>query len=423
MPKIFISYRRDDSVYVAQNINDKLTEHHDVVFDVDVIPKGVDFVEFLNQQVRECDVLLAVIGDRWLDVRGKDGSRRLDDPNDFVRIEIQAALTRNIPVIPVLVEKASMPAAGQLPNALIPLSRCNAAEVRAGRDFQTHLKRLVRDVETSLQFASRPPEEATPASPKPTSVDTSPPKHSGNDIITNSIGMQFKLIEPGTFLMGEEPHHQVTLTEPFRLGIYPVTRAEYERVMKENPSGFKDDERRPVEVVSWFNAIEFCNRLSEQEGLSPYYEVKGEEVDILNGTGYRLPTEAEWEYACRAGSTGAYCYGDDPKKLGEYAWFGENSGNETHVVGQKQPNALGLYDMHGNVWEWCWDLYGEYPQSPQKNPVGSSQGSGRVIRGGGWRSVAGRCRSAFRSWRGPGNRSGNDLGFRVAAVRSSKSSQ
>ena len=171
-------------------------------------------------------------------------------------------------MIPVLVGKASMPAAGQLPSSLKPLSRGNAAEVRPGVDLQTHLERLVRDVETSLQFVSRPPEQATPTSPKPTSVDTSPPEQAANDIVTNSIGMQLKLLEPGTVLMW--PQHQVTLTEPFRLGIYPVTQTEYERVMKANPSYFQGDERRPVERVSWFNAIDFCNRLSEQERLPPY---------------------------------------------------------------------------------------------------------------------------------------------------------
>ena len=136
-------------------------------------------------------------------------------------------------------------------------------------------------------------------------------------------------------------------------------------------------------------------------------------MDILNGTGYRLPTEAEWEYACQAGSKGAYCFGDDRSELKKYAWYYENSGGTTHPVGAKKANAWGLYDMHGNVWEWCWDWYGKYPTSPQKNPSGPPAGSYRVLRGGSWSIPAGYCRSAYRDWNDPSNRR-YDLGFRVA---------
>ena len=159
-------------------------------------------------------------------------------------------------------------------------------------------------------------------------------------------------------------------------------------------------------------AIKYCNLLSEEEGLSPYYEVTGEEVTIRGGDGYRLPTEAEWEYACRAGSTGAYSF-DDESELGKYAWYDKNSDDQTHTVGEKEPNALGLHDMHGNVWEWCWDWYGECPKSSQENPTGTPDGSDRVYRGGCWFNGPVFCRSAYRGRGEPGFRYLH-LGFRVA---------
>ena len=239
-------------------------------------------------------------------------------------------------------------------------------------------------------------------------------------MFTNSIGMQLKLVQPGTFPMGKsrpyhEPDHEVTLTEPFRLGIYPVTQAEYERVMKTNPSRLTDDERRPVILVSWFDAVEFCNRLSEQERLPPYYDVEGQKVTVVNGVGYRLPTEAEWEYACRAGSEQLYCFGDDESQLHQYAWYNKNADGTTHPVGEKQPNAWGLYDMHGNVTEWCWDCYSKLPSSPAENPVGPSQGSNRMSRGGCHYDTAGRCTAAYRLELVPEIRD-RGVGFRVATA-------
>jgi formylglycine-generating enzyme required for sulfatase activity len=247
--------------------------------------------------------------------------------------------------------------------------------------------------------------------------------------ITNSIGMKLVLIPKGTFLLvspsseagseGDERHHEVTLTQDYYLGAFEVTQAQYKKVMGENPSDFQgnnaverhpetgrvvrelDTSNHPVEQVSWEDAVKFCGKLSDL----PEEKKAGRE--------YRLPTEAEWEYACRAGSKSAYSFGESSKSLGDHAWFGGNSKNKTHPVGEKNSNAWVLYDMHGNVSEWCGDWYGEYPKSAVSDPVGPKEGSIRVIRGGGWGSVAADCRSASRDGFVPSFQNISD-GFRVA---------
>ena len=205
----------------------------------------------------------------------------------------------------------------------------------------------------------------------------------------------------------DERQHQVTLTKQYSMGIYPVTQSEYHQIMGSNPSRFKRD-RHPVEQVRWEDATEFIQKLN---GLS------GERTA---GRTYRLPTESEWEYACRAGSSRAYCFGEDKARLGEYACYGENSGRKTHPVGQKKPNAWGLYDMHGNVWEWCSDWYGDYPRGALTDPTGPSTGRYRVGRGGSWDNEAAFCRSAYRSWDDP-SKLILFLGFRLALSSSGTS--
>jgi formylglycine-generating enzyme required for sulfatase activity len=152
--------------------------------------------------------------------------------------------------------------------------------------------------------------------------------------------------------------------------------------MEVNPSNFKGA-TNPVEKVSWDDAVEFCRMLSELP------------AEKAAGNVYRLPTEAEWEYACRAGTTTKYSFGDDGSELGTYGWFSLNSGRKAHPVGGKQPNALGLFDIHGNVREWCQDRHGAYPSGAVTDPTGPTTGSARVFRGGSWGNAAGRCRSAY----------------------------
>jgi formylglycine-generating enzyme required for sulfatase activity len=226
---------------------------------------------------------------------------------------------------------------------------------------------------------------------------------------TNSIGMKFVLIPAGIFMMGadkdfeeaddwELPRHQVTISKPFYLGVYEVTQEQWTAVMGNNPSKFKGEDN-PVETVSWEDAQDFIKRLNQKEGHSRY----------------RLPTEAEWEYAARAGSTSTYYFGDDESQLGDHAWYWDNSGSTTHPVGQKRPNAWGLYDMIGNVWEWNQDRYGEtyYANSPSSDPTGPSSGPYRIFRGCGWITDVGYCRSDSRGGDEPARRI-EIRGFRLA---------
>ena len=222
-------------------------------------------------------------------------------------------------------------------------------------------------------------------------------------VITNSIGMELVLIPAGSFTMGDdspEPAHKVTITKPFYLGKYEVTQEQWEAVMGSNPSNFKGP-KNPVEQVNWDDCQAFLDRLNTRAG----------------GKGYKfvLPTEAQWEYACRAGSTGKFCFGDDEKQLGEYAWYRENSESKTHPVGEKKPNAWGLYDMHGNVWEWCQDWHGGCGAEAVRDPSGPTTGLDRVNRGGSWHFVGWRCQSGCRSFIPPELRY-IILGLRVARV-------
>jgi formylglycine-generating enzyme required for sulfatase activity len=187
----------------------------------------------------------------------------------------------------------------------------------------------------------------------------------------------------------EAPQTVVTLTKGFWMGKYEVTQGEYLAVVGGNPSRFTGDPNRPVEQLSWTDATNYCARLTAQERAAGR---------LPAGWAYRLPTEAEWEYAARAGTTTRFSYGDDPGygQLGGYAWYLSNSGGTTHPVGEKQPNPWGLYDMSGNVWEWCSDWYATYPGGSVTDPVGPGSGSFRVLRGGGCYVGGLDCRSANR---------------------------
>jgi len=226
------------------------------------------------------------------------------------------------------------------------------------------------------------------------------------------VKMDFVLIHAGSFMMGsekgdsdEKPVHEVTITKPFYMGIYEVTQAQWKAVMGDNPSNFKGDDL-PVEPGPWEDCQRFVEKVKAKAGA---------------GLTCRLPTEAEWEYACRAGSKTQYCFGEEEGVLDEYAWYFSNSDFKTHPVGQKKPNAWGLYDMYGNVGEWCSDWYGEYTASAATGPTGPSSGDDRVLRGGSWACNATACRSAARG-RGVRSTRSNEhgRGFRVVLAVSSR---
>jgi formylglycine-generating enzyme required for sulfatase activity len=218
-----------------------------------------------------------------------------------------------------------------------------------------------------------------------------------------SIDMKFAWVPPGNFLMGanpksddEKPSHLVTISHGFYLGVTPVTQAQWESVLGYNPSHFTGDVNRPVENVSWDDCQVFCEQLRE-----------------LTGKPIRLPTEAEWEYACHAGSN-EYYSGNGEAALKKVGWYAGNSNKQTQPVAKLAPNDFGLYDLHGNVWEWCQDWYGSYASAHATDPTGPDSGSVRVrvLRGGSWGNDVASCRAAYRSWDAPSARLKN-VGFRV----------
>ncbi|MGF1569302.1 MAG: SUMF1/EgtB/PvdO family nonheme iron enzyme [Nodosilinea sp.] len=554
MPKIFISYRRSDSEDIAGRVHDRLMDDFDkdsVFFDVETIPYGLDFRDFLKGEVQQCQVLIAIIGPDWLSAQDGDGHRRIDDPADWVRIEIESALARDIPVIPLLVRGARLPRPDELPDSLRNLAYRNAATARAGRDFHMDMGRLIEQIEhhfvvwqaeqaspldptdppappqrlatthptTHRQEQARqqpatrlttPPEPAAANRPAPLSSGPSPSLSglsrrrmiqiagcgggglvlalAANSILRNSQGdspngpngtdanpsdadtttpaadlttfnfevvtvneageiidrqtkqdqefeenlgsnitLSMVAIPAGEFVMGSPPEEegradnegpQGTVRVPsFFMGSFPVTQAQYQAVMGENPSSFAENgAKRPVETVSWYDAIAFCEKLSQQTGRL-----------------YRLPSEAEWEYACRANTTTPFNFGptittdlanyrgtdlesEGTTYPGHYGQGPPGSFREqTTDVGSFPPNAFGLYDMHGNVWEWCADhQHDSYEGAPTDSTawLSSDESAFRMLRGGSWYNVPASCRSARRISDSP-DTSDQVSGFRV----------
>ncbi len=223
----------------------------------------------------------------------------------------------------------------------------------------------------------------------------------------NSIGMEFVLIPAGTFMMGasdagahsdEQPVHRVTISRSFYLSAYEVTQRQWLAIMEDNTSFFKGDDM-PVESLPWYDAKLFIHRLNQREKT----------------TLYRLPTEAEWEYAARAGTQTVYSFGDDVHQLPMYAWCGDNAEKKPQAVGQRAPNPWGLYDMHGNVWEWVQDSYGPYSAQAVTDPLGPEDVAHRIVRGGSWIDTVEKCRSSYRLYRHPIDRDGT-IGFRLLKV-------
>jgi formylglycine-generating enzyme required for sulfatase activity len=319
--------------------------------------------------------------------------------SDWVKTEASEGKQKGI-LIPVLIDDVKIPLAFRL---------MQAADLKdwVGKlphpGFDNILKAVagILGRTPAVQPGQRmEPETAQPPVPHKMHISIEEPEKIAKQ--DNSIGMKFTLIPAGEFYMGseeyddEKPVHKVKINNPFYLGTYPVTQREWKAVMRRNPSDFKGD-NLPVEGVSWDDVQKFIKKLNEKEGTDKY----------------RLPSEVEWEYACRAGTSTRYSFGDDESKLGNYAWYDDNSEDETHPVGQKKPNPWGLYDMHGNVWEWVQEKwYDDYDGALWE----SGDGAFRVVRGGSWHDGAGGCRSAYRAPGTPRDRH-FDLGFRLLQER------
>ena len=521
MGGVFISYRRGDVEGQARALSIELANYvgeGSVFMDVDSIALGRDFRQSLRDRLESCDALLALIGPSWLDIRDAAGRRRLDDPADVVREEIAAALKRNIPVTPVLLQGTVMPAQERLPDDLKDLAFRNGFELSHTRwhsDVRELVQRLgIADSSTAGVQAKRqrieikrpsarrsaaggmrvaetpgraqPPAWLTrrralgagalaivaagsavavpsirrlvsrPAKPRlrMIAVDFAvvdekgarlPTEKAAASVFTEAlapgVGLDMVAISGGAFIMGspryeperrpnEGPQHTVTLS-PFFIGAWPITQAQWAAVATAHPeqasreldpfpSFFKGD-NLPVETITWNEADEFCRRLAE-----------------MTGRGYRLPTEAEWEYACRAGSAGpfnvgptittdlanycgaggAVCGQNDGKSIASDVYDGVtyDSGaydrgsvgtfrGKTVIPGTFPPNRFGLYDMHGNVWEYCLDTASpSYVDAPVDGSANVSAGENdRILRGGSWSHNPAICRSAYRDSISPGN--------------------
>jgi formylglycine-generating enzyme required for sulfatase activity len=546
--KIFINYRRDDSISTAGRLHDRLAQtfgRKNLFMDVDHIPAGVDFVDYLASQVAACDVFLSVIGPNWLDAKDDDGRRRFDNPDDFVTIEIAAALARNIRVIPVLVDGARAPKADKLPDSVKPIARRNAVEVRNtnfGRDADALVDKVREALESSRPGTTRiaaarlialvaggatalllvgwiglyhmgvpvwvPWEERVRAEAAAKAQAEADAKRKAEEeriraeaaakaqaeadakrkaeeeriraeaaakaqaeadakrraeeraeaaartdpalAVQPGSGQSFRdrlvdgqpcptcpemvVVPAGDVLLGspenergrsdaEGPQHWVTIASPLAIGKFSITRGEFAAFVKETdyrtdggcdvwtgsewrtqpdrswrfPS-FGQDDRHPVVCVNWYDAKAFVAWLSKKVGKA-----------------YRLLTEAEREYAARAKTTTRYSFGDNEVALSGYAWYQANAGGTTHPVGEKKPNAFGLFDMHGNAWAWCEDIWhSSYYGAPNDGSAWLTGGPPyRVLRGGSWYRNANGLRSAFRVNFPPDGRY-NDTGFRVA---------
>lgn len=427
MAAVFISYRTDDSPYVARIIYDKLERRlGDAVFlDKPRLRPGETWLDRIRRELSDCRVLLTIIGRNWkktLDEKYRNAPPHVQDSTDLwedfdvLQFEIYSALNHSRIVMPILVD--DLPG---IPNGRVPiikeLRKLQTTSVNPGESFTSELDRLVAEV---LESIGR----------------------------TDAPDIEMVRLHAGAFRMGDPscdrpdsdrgPVHEMRIINEFRLCRYPITQDQYMCVLgnlnpdNHNPSEFSGDgaERWPVENVSWFDAIRFCNEYSRQRQLPPYYTIKGAtvvpdlttsvEIKDIQAPGYRLPTEAEWEYACRAGTTTRFSFGNDESELCHYAHFGDEAPRE---VGSYLPNEFELYDMYGNVMEWCWDRY--FTHQYRKNAdlgarvyeepamrIGRPQDR-HVVRGGGYDDDQDALGSAVRYFL-PGTTQQANVGFRIA---------
>jgi formylglycine-generating enzyme required for sulfatase activity len=428
LPKIAISYRRADTEVIAGRIRDRLAACYgeDAIFmDIDNIPFGTDFRAHISEAVVQSDILLAIVGQDWLGA-DRDGDRRIDRETDFVRLEVETAMNNAVPIIPVLAGSARMPQAAQLPESLKNFAFLNAAPVDTGRDFHQHMDRLIRGIDQIPDRRATNPvtsgcryEVASAGAPATASRDADADRADLEVFRDARFAPELVVIPAGDFMMGstdveiggkdERPRHHVMIGRRFAIGRYPVTFAEYDRfcdaTQREKPADRGWGRGRwPVINVSWQDTQAYVTWLSQETGRA-----------------YRLPAEAEWGYACRAGTTTQYSFGDwiTPRD----ANYGDSRLDRTSEVGTYPANPWGLHDMHGNVWDWVQDDWHENYQgaptdgSAWKDSLAGGNPRFCVLRGGSWVYFARVCRSARRFRNNAGFR-GNVIGFRVARTLS-----
>ncbi len=406
-PYVFISYAHRDNQVVFQEIKRLHDAGYRIWYDEGIDP-GNEWPDEIAAAIEKCGFFIVYIS-----------SHAVNSKN--VRNEINFALNKNKAFVAVHLKEKALPLGLELRMGDIQA----VMKYRMSEEF--YYKKLDKTLPPSLIVEGKEREhdavdaEKTDKVIVETQIVTTPssiedvsdqPQPEYNLLqkgkkCTNSLAMEFVHIEPGSFIMGSpsdesdggtsEKAYQVTLTKDFYMQTTPVTQGQWKTVMENNPSKYQSGDDYPVEQVSWNDTQEFIEKLNHHKGTEKY----------------RLPTEAEWEYACRAGSTFRFCFGDDESMIDDYAWYSGNSRRQTQPVAQKKSNAWELYDMHGNVWEWCQDWDDDYPSSSISDPSGSLSGSARVIRGGSYDNSLNFCCNANRNRRSPGFRF-NFLGFRLA---------
>ncbi|WP_372366186.1 SUMF1/EgtB/PvdO family nonheme iron enzyme [Candidatus Uabimicrobium sp. HlEnr_7] len=390
MTQIFISYRQSDSMDNVGRIHDRLVSQfgRDQIFrDSFSIPAGVHFVDFLKEKLRNSSLVLVVIGKQWLKAKDNNGNVRIFNNEDIVRAEISIALENNIPIIPLLVQNAEMPKESELPENISQLTYQNGIRIRQDPDFDRDIENLISTAKNILQLANfKFSQECTV---------------NGNIIKEYThipTGIEFVQIPSGRFAMGsstkddmafdsEKYRREVTI-DSFLMSKYAITQDIWKKIMGKNPSSFQSD-KAPVEQVSWEMSQEFCSN-----------------------TGLKLPSETQWEYACRANTKDRFYWGEQINS--DYCWYKDNSQERLQEVGQKLPNNFGLHDMLGNLWEWCEDSWTKnYEECPTDgSPYRDSTKNSKVLRGGSFWNSAKRCRCSSRG-NEKVNTLSNRIGFRV----------